>query len=79
MKILKFLKIVLIVCLIVLENLRKKIKEFCDLLCLGYIKIYCLRLIKVFDAKELKWKEHKKSKNIIDLFNLKNSIFKMII
>ena len=57
------------------KNTKDKNKEFCKLFCLGYIKTFCFIFIKMFDAKEPKWKL---PDNIINVINQKNNVCKMI-
>ena len=57
------------------ENKEYKNKEFCKLFCLGYIKTFCFIFIKMFDAKEPKWKL---PDNVINVLNGDNNVCKMI-
>ena len=52
-----------------------KNKEFCKLFCIGYIKTFCFIFIKMFDAKEPKWKLPDK---VINVINGNNNVCKMI-
>ena len=59
------------------QKLKKddKNKEFCKIFCLGYVKTFCYVFIKMFNAKEPKWKD---PMQIINFINGDNSVCKMI-